>query len=158
MSRGLKIIFTLSVLLNILLIGAGLGWHHKRSHHWPGKDVRSEISEESRAVMKQNFKNAKAQYKPIFEEMREDKKAVQAVLEADEFDEAAYDSAVDELLSTRDKLSRTMSGQAKNFLRDLPPEDRKAMAEHMVQKMSGHGHYKKHKKPGERKLDKPSGE
>lgn len=151
MSRKLKIIFTASILLNILLIGVGAGWYHKKSHYWPGGYERPKISDESREAIRSNFKQARSEMKPIFEEMRAAKTQMENVLSAPEFDEAAYDAAAKKLLDTRDKLSRTMAGSAKNFLEDLPPEDRKAMAKHMAEKMGGGGHRKKHRKPEDRR-------
>ncbi len=157
MSRTLKVIFTVSILLNILLIGAGVGWYHKKSQ-WPGGYERPKISDESREAIRSSFRQARSEMKPIFEEMRAAKAGMEEVLSAPEFDEVAYDAAAKKLLDTRDKLSKAMANNAKNFLEDLPPEDRKAMARHMAEKMGGGGHRKKHRKPENRPESAPSEE
>lgn len=156
MSRTVKTIFTLSILLNILLITVSAGMYHKRMHprFGPDKDMRQELSEDSRQLIRESFMSTKDQLKPVFEELRTAKDGMEEVLQADVFNEADFDAAADRLMDARDQLSRKMAENSKNFLGKLPPEDRKAMAKHMVKKMSGHG---RGGPKGDRDRDGPNG-
>ncbi|MEM6780521.1 MAG: periplasmic heavy metal sensor [Pseudomonadota bacterium] len=139
MSRTLKIIFTVSIILNIVLITAAVGYVHKRMQYGYGADKYQELSEEGRTLIQENFKERRKTMRPVFNDVRKAKAEMEAVLSADIFDEQAYDAAAKNLLDVRDGMSRSMSENAKTFLKELSVEDRKAMAKQMTKRLSGHG-------------------
>lgn len=145
MSRTLKIIFTLSILLNIALLAAGGGMIHKKMKYGygPERDMRSELSDESRELIRSTFRGAREEFKPKFEEMSEAKARMEGILKAETFDEQAYNNAAKELRDLEYEMSEMKAEKAKDFLTVLPIDDRKAMAEHMARKMAGHSAHKR---------------
>lgn len=141
MSRRIKIIFTLSLLLNLVLIGVGAGAYHKMSRFWwGGKDMRPEVSASTQQVIRTNFRQAWEDMKPLVEQARQKREAVETIIAADVFDAAAYDAAVQDLLRQRAEISALKAQNTKNFLSQIPAEDRKKMAGHLARRLEGRGH------------------
>jgi uncharacterized membrane protein len=148
MSRMMKIIFTISILLNLVFIGLGVGMTHKFSRKMPPdiKQMQSEISPEARAMMKQRFEEGREGFFAMMREAKQKRDAVEAALAAPEFDAEAYDAAVSDMLSMKANMEKRKAAWMKDMAENLSDEDRQKMAKFLSDKMSGHHPHKHWKK------------
>ncbi len=94
MSKRLKAVFTVSLLLNVLLMGAlvGQGVHHYKKSDWH-RDVE-ELSPESRQILKDAFAQRKDRIVKVKQEVLDYMRQFEEIGQADPFDEAAYNAFV----------------------------------------------------------------
>lgn len=136
MNRRMKMIFTVSVLLNIVFIGVGAGLFFRfcqEEVHIPGQ-----ISPEAKHFIARTYQEGREEVKPLIEEVKKDRAKVEAVLTADTFDAEAYKAQVSEMLDSRDAISRKRAEIMGRALVDLPPEDRKEFAKRILDGLEGH--------------------
>lgn len=140
MSKRMKIIFTVSVALNVLLLGvvAGhIGQKYKKAP-WEG----AALSEESQKKARQVFR----EFTPLKKDIWAKKRAMNDLLLADEFDEAVYDSLAMEAAQLKQEIEIKRSAAMKDVLTELSPEERQALVEHMSKRIEKR--IKRHEKWG----------
>ena len=97
----------------------------------------------------------------MIEEVKAQRKAVEAIIMAEKFDRAAYDKAVDSMLDTRDQITRKRAAIMGDALVDLPVADRKKFSKRVLDGLSGGrkggGYHHKMAKDGQRGGDKETG-
>lgn len=138
----MKIIFTLSLVINILLLGilGGQAYRMKHGGHGSWGTLREKLTPETRALMKQTFKDKKPEIFVIFKEVREKKKALIEVYSAEIFDPVAYDAAARDLQQLGIKIANHKLETFKELGAQLPQEDRKVLAQKLVSTVLGkHG-------------------
>lgn len=137
MSKRLKIILTVSILLNVVLIGVGAGhaYKHWSSHSW--HKVKQEISPEARNVAGRTFQQAFRDIRPLGQEARKARGDLVKILSADEFDEEAFDKAVERLSSVKIKIQDAKVQATRNLAMQLSVEERRKMAERMAKMVGG---------------------
>lgn len=135
MNRRMKMIFTVSVLLNIVFIGVGAGMFFRFCQEIP---IPGQMSPEARHFVARTFQEGRSEIKPLIDEVKADRLKVEAVLTADTFDKKAYDAEVSEMLDSRDAISRKRADIMGRALVDLPPEDRKEFAKRILDGLEGH--------------------
>lgn len=129
MTRRMKLIFTLSLLLNILLIGTGAGLFYKFCQDGP---IPPDLSPEARHFMARTFQEGRATIKPLITDIKKDRKALEAVIAADTFDRAAYDEGVAKVLDTKNKIGKQRADIIGAALMDLPAADRQKFARRIL--------------------------
>lgn len=142
MNKKMKIIFTLSLVINILLLGmlGGQVYRMKHGGHGSWGDLREKLTPETRALMKQTFKEKKPEIFAIFKEVREKKNALIEVFSAEVFDPVAYDAAARDLQQLGIKIANHKLETFKELGGQLPQEDRKVLAQKLVSTVLGrHG-------------------
>lgn len=122
MNRRMKLIFTVSILLNIVFIGVGAGMFYKFCQDIP---IAREMSPEGRNFVARTYQKGWEDVKPLIREVKERKKRVETILLADEFDEKAYDKAVEDVLETQGKIMHHRADTMSRALDQLSTEDRK---------------------------------
>lgn len=151
MNRRMKIIFTISLLLNIVLVGVGIGMLCKMSRDIP---IPGDMSPEARHFMARTFQQGRDEVRPLIDDAKAKRKKVEAVLTAETFDPVAYDKAVDEMLNARGTISRKKAEIMGRALVDLPAADRKKFAGRILDGLEGrkggkgHHRHKMDEKPG----------
>lgn len=142
MSKTLKIIFTLSLLLNLVLVGTGIGYSHKYMRKMPlhFSEMKKDISPEAQAVMKTHFDEGKEEFITMMREARQKKKVISNILQAREFDEQAYDTAVADMLETKARIEARKAERMKQMFTSLPSADRQKMAQNYAKRMEEKGH------------------
>lgn len=145
----MKTLLTLSVVLNVLLIG-GFGGHiYKRWSSHPWHAVKQELSPETRNVIGRTFQSAFREIKPLGDEARKARADLVRILSADEFDEAAFDKAAEKISGVRSEMVAIKIQATKDAALQLSVEERRKMADRMA-KMVGGGHerrVKRHRRP-----------
>lgn len=129
MNRRIRVIFTISILLNIVLIAAGVGMFYRFGQGFP---MPERMSPEARSFVTSTFKSGHERMKPLIVEVKERRKAVESILMNDNFDRGTYDAAVERLLDTQGRIARTKAEIMGEALNDLSPEDRKEFSQQII--------------------------
>lgn len=143
MNKKIKIIFTLSLVINILLLGilGGQAYRMKSGGHGSWGTLREKLTPETRVLMKQTFKDKKPEIFAIFKEVREKKNVLIKVFSAEVFNPRAYDAAARDLQQLGIKIANHKLETFKELGTQLPQEDRKVLAQKLVSIVLGkHGH------------------
>lgn len=147
MSYKIKVIFTLSFLLNIVLLGVLLGglYHHKKPR--PPFPETAAIKEE----MHKNIRANRADMHRDFKKIKEYKKELKEIIVAEEFDESAFQKKMDDILNVKNVISKRKAVTFGKTLSALSLEDRQVFSRHVLGALHGKQH-KKHGTHKERKL------
>lgn len=157
MSKRMKVIFTLSLIANILMIAVGAGLFYRFT-----KDqvpIAGDMSPEARHFVARTFQEGREKVKPLFEQVKQQRPKVEAIILADEFDRAAYDREVDKMLDIRDQISRERASVMGEALADLPQADREKFARRALDGLEGRkphrkGFHQKYMKDGKEQEQK----
>lgn len=156
MNRRMKLIFTISVLLNIVFVGVGAGMLYKFCRDVP---IPGEMSPDARNFVARTYQQGREDVKPLIDEVKARKKKVESILLADEFNAKAYDAAVDDVLDTQAKIARHRADTMSRALEQLSVEDRKKFSKHILDGLTpgrrGHKHKKDWDKYKDRDKDRP---
>lgn len=134
MSKRMKIIFTLSLLLNIVLIGVGGGMFYRFTMQGP---VPGDMTPEGRHFMARTFQEGRDRVKPLIADIKQKRAAVEEIMIAEQFDLEAYKVAVSAMMDSRDRISRKRAEIMGEALVDLPHADRQRLAKHMLDGLTG---------------------
>ncbi len=148
MTRTLKIIFTVSLVLNVLLIAAGAGFAFKALRHMPGHGpmARENLSPETQHLMARTFRKNRKDMAECIRDAHEQREALMDVMAAENFDPQAYDRAIEGLLAGQNEMMRMHAQTIKKMAERLPAEERKKLGMHLI-------HFSQHpgEKPGDRR-------
>jgi hypothetical protein len=141
LSKRMRVVFTISLVLNVLFIAVGAGLLYKFARD----DIRipPDMSPEARHFMARTFQEGREQVKPLIEQVKERRAVVREIITAEEFDADAYAEAIEPMLDTRDQISRKRAEIMGKALAELPLEDREKFADRILDGLEGR---KKHKK------------
>lgn len=145
MKRSVNIIFTLSVVLNLLLIGVIGGYIYKKQNE-PGSwhQVKETLAPETKKIMRDSFK--RKEMIAMFMEARKKRSEIEKVLTAEEFDPVAYDALAQEIQAMNTQFSAKRLEHIKRIATKLPQEERKKLAKHAVSKLFGKSGHRKGKR------------
>jgi len=140
MSKKLRVAFLLSIIINVLLAGVILG---ALPHRFIGgtssrERFRSDIDnlpEPARSRFQATIDEFRKS--PLRRQMSEARNEAIRLLVATPFDEAAYDRQVNRINELRQQMTEQMSKEMKKVVRDLPPDQRNAIAEILQRPPSG---------------------
>jgi uncharacterized membrane protein len=141
MSKRMKIIFTLSLIANIIFmaVGAGLFYRFVKDE----VPIAGDMTPEARHFVARTFQEGREKVKPYFTDIKQQRPKVEAIIIADEFDRAAYDREVDKMLDIRDKISRQRAEVMGDALADLPAVDRQKFAKRALDGLEGRKPHRK---------------
>lgn len=135
MSRSLKIIVTLSLLLNAVLVSAGGAAFYKKVQL---REEEAVLSSETREKLKNAVNVDKRKAFKNMRQLKEKSNALKSIVEAKDFDSAAYSVAMDELLDMKDQMARERASKMGQAMETLSIEERqklsKALMRSVVQK------------------------
>ena len=129
MSRNVKILFTLSVIVNVILLGVAGGYVMRDMGKGPWEEASQELSPESRAMVSQMFEKMHADAKPIMEDMKEARQDLKNVMMKQDFDPKKFDECIDRMRDLRLKMGQKFAATTKEVAMSLPPMERQRMAE-----------------------------
>lgn len=140
MSRALKIIFTSSVVLNLLLLGVLGGMFYQRWQHMPANhpDMRESVAPQTRHLIARHFRDNRDQMRSHMEDMRTVRKALMDVMEADKFDRVAYDAVVEQLIAGQDERMTLYAEMIGAVAEGLPAEERRKLVGKLLRMGGGH--------------------
>lgn len=137
MTNTIKIIFTISVLVNVLLVGFVAGSAYRQQTQW--KDVKTELSDKGHDIVQKNLVKSREDMREKFKEMKKHHTALKKIVEAPEFDQEAYDQTIEHILRNKDEMARFKAEAMGKTLAELPPEERKKLSGRMLKSLSGKG-------------------
>lgn len=137
MRTGIKIIFTISLLLNVLLLGAVGGHFYVRWKQHPWQDVRAELSPESRNHAARIFQGAFRDIRGVGDEARKARAELVNILSAEEFDAEAFDRQAEKLAAARARITALKIAATKDVALELDPQERAKMAQRMTDMIGG---------------------
>jgi len=147
MSKKMKVIFTISIILNVLFIGLMVGHFQKMKKHADWHQVKETLAPETRDILKDTFKDRWKDMRAAFKEMRENKQAMKDVLTAEDFDPTAYDAVAEKMIEFNGTFMQGRIEAIKEVFAKLPQEERLKLADHTIDKLTGRGHSRHKKKP-----------
>lgn len=134
MSQKIKIIFTLSFLLNILLIGfIGGQVYQKNQKH----DFKHNISAQSQALLEKNMKQHKQVMKKDMRHLKSIKTELRNIVEEDDFDKEKFIAKMNILLEGKHNLSQKKAAHIAQTLEQLPKQDRLVIFKRLMHKFGG---------------------
>ena len=134
MSQKIKIIFTLSFLLNILLVGY-IGGQEYKKHKKP--DFKHSISRESQALLKSNMRSHKRAMQEDKRNLKSIKKELGEIVEADDFDKEKFTTQMNLLLEGKHNISKKKAVHIAQTLEQLPKADRAVIFKRMMHHLGG---------------------
>lgn len=129
MTKRVKIFFTVSVLLNLLLGGALAGMAVDEMGHKPWEEVKAELAPETQNLLARSFQESSRAMSSTIGDMRSAREKMKKIFSAKEFDETAYDKAVEEMTLAQQKLMNERLRVSKELATQLPQEEREKIAE-----------------------------
>lgn len=130
MNRHLKIFFTLSLLLNITLIGVLAGAAYKR---WddgaPG--FAAVRDPQLNHKMAKSMRDARKGQEPLFKDMRAARNEINKILSADQFDETAFHAASEKMYKAQAEVFKARNEAMLKMAREMSAAERKELAAHM---------------------------
>lgn len=161
MSRRLKIVFTLSILLNLLVIGLAAGHFAKRAMHGPHHHMMEHapgLSPEGRHIVARTLQQAFKDKKEDMQKARALKKEIQTLLQQEEFDAERFEVLAEDLKTIKDNLDEKRIEVTRSLATALSNEDRKQLAVYFAKGFKGPQKSGKNLHPfikGERGYKKP---
>lgn len=158
MRKSHKILFTLSVVLNLVLLGVVGGHMAKRYHDTPWNEMKETLAPQTRDLLKASFEGKREKIHALMREMREKKKNMEAIFSAPEFDVAAFDAAVADWQEFNKNTTQGKMESFKAIMAQLPQEERAKLAPRFVNVLTGSMDRKdkgKHAKPHHDHKDTP---
>ncbi len=135
MSKTIKWVLALSLFLNVLLAGVLLGHvsgdmaHPPRMHDMP-KNIAG-LSPEKQKMVDEVWADFRSGNSERFTKMKAAREEVVAIMEAPEFDEAAFRAKSAELGAMMSESKKKMIDNMANVAKQFNQEERKALAQHM---------------------------
>lgn len=143
MSKKMKIIFTLSVILNVLLIGWAAGEAvHKFRKHDPVQKIARDMSPEGRHIVAKTMQSAFREGRGKMRDMRKAKKEIKQILTAEEFDAEAFEIAAEKMHAMFAEMGKKRVEVTKQLAMQLSKEDRETLADGFSKGFHGRGHNK----------------
>ncbi len=138
MKKSLKIIFTLSIVLNLLFIGLSAGYIYSiKFAQKPWEKVKGELSNNTREIIKSSFSGGRKDIIPIIRDIRKKKNEMKKIMTAKEFDIQAYNDLANEVQKLEIDFTKRKYKRIGNILSRLPQEERLKMADHLVARLFG---------------------
>lgn len=133
MSKTVKILFTVSVALNILLAGVILGHFSERygRHREFRKEMMRTVEElppEKRKLITETMRDLKKETRDARRKMRDDRRKIIETLTAPEFDPERFDRDVEELNGSITVLSKELAASVRKVAVKLDRDERMALA------------------------------
>lgn len=135
MSKNIKILFTLSVITNILLLGllGGFGIKELREHQEPWEIAKADgMSPTSQEMMQQHIEKARAELKPVYDDMNRTRAQIKSILAQREVDMKKFESSMKHMRELRQEMSERMGNATKEMLVKMPVDERQKMAERLI--------------------------
>jgi len=134
MNRTLKLLFLVSIILNVLLVGVLMGQLPRRLERVSFREQRMEqalrdLPQPMQTRLREKFKQMRAAGDPLRDQLRVAREETLDILSADPFDEAAYDREVSKIDNLQLQLFKKMGHVVKEVAKELSPEERRIFAQ-----------------------------
>jgi uncharacterized membrane protein len=136
MSNKLRVLFMVSLLLNVLLVGFVLGDLSNRFRRdyflgQQGREFVSALPEDKARWVFETFQGVHSMNRDAHKKVRRARREVIEILTAPAFDEAAYRAQVDRIHGLRGLMRGRLTDATVQMAQQLDREDRVALARHL---------------------------
>lgn len=148
MNRNLRLLFTLSLLANVLLLGVAGGFAWKHYMYKSGRAVlmKESLDQTSRQIVMKSMKESRPEIEEKIAAAKDARKDLIAVMVAEDFDETAYDNAARTLIERQTVLMESKAEVARGLFQQLPREARQKLAKKFsMVGMEGKKHFRPQK-------------
>ncbi|HEY3302775.1 MAG TPA: periplasmic heavy metal sensor [Candidatus Binatia bacterium] len=133
MNKTLKLVFLISIVLNVLLVGVLLGELPNRFDRRPLPQERiaaaaKQLPESERPRFESKMEQMRKEVQPLRDQLQEARQETLRVFAAEPFDESAFDRQVSKVAQLRVQLFMRMAESMKAIAKELPAEQRQALA------------------------------
>ena len=130
--KSLRLWFTLSLLLNLFLVGIIAGrWLPWRGFWHPDRQWISSLPAEKQDALRRITADLWQENRPGFQRMRSAMHELRTLIAAPDFDAAAYRAKLGEMRDARLVISDAAIDRMVQLLQSMSPEERAELAEHM---------------------------
>ncbi len=134
MNRTARIVFVISIILNVLMLGVILGQSPRRFALSPMRQQRLEqalknLPEAEQNRLRERFQKLRAAADPLFGQIRQAEDQAVDLLGRETFDETAYDSQVNKINEIRQNMTRQLAQVVKDVIKDLSADERRHFAD-----------------------------
>lgn len=131
MNKNFRIAFLVSIILNVLLAGVILGALPQRFYGLQSREAFLSAIDKLPEPARTRFRNNLEAFRksPLRQQLTSARNEAIGLLTAEPFNEAAYDRAVEKVNELRLQMSKRASDDVKAIVKDLPLDQRKAVAE-----------------------------
>ena len=134
MTHRIKIIFTISILFNVLFVGMVAGnFYHRINPPQAVSDIDHSIKELIKDKMVKSGGDTRAEIKKI----RAHKDSLKNIITANEFDLEAYNTVVDKILTSKNDMGRQKAEKMGEVLQSLSREERQKISKRFLKGMMG---------------------
>lgn len=153
--RWLKIALVASLVVNVLLIGIGVGsaLHHRREllgPHMSLHHLTADLPEEARRTVDEVMAAHRARIHDLVRQVREKRRELGVLLGAPTIDHVALEKAFQDIQAADAALQREIQAATREMADRLPVEARRELTQRMLR-----GEHRKGHKDGDRPWRKP---
>ena len=134
MNRTARIVFVISIILNVLMLGVIVGQSPRR--FVPGAmrqqrldQVLKNLPEAEQSRLRERFQKLRTAADPMFGEIRQAEDQAVDLLGRETFDEAAYDRQVSKINEMRQNMTKQLAQVVKDAIKDLSASERRHFAD-----------------------------
>lgn len=129
MNRNLKIVFTFSLLLNVMLLGAVASWGYRYLADRPVamEPLKPELSHD----IARHMVKARREHENLHQDLKAARQAMNKVMAAQNFSEADFAEAAQKIDQAQQALYKARSEAMLNMAKNMSTEDRQHMARQM---------------------------
>lgn len=142
MSKGIKIILVVSVIINILFIGIIIGHFSKRAEHW-GK-MRSQMNEtigtlpeDKKDMIESAMRNLRRETRGTHKQLEKKRIELLQILTAKQFDKDKFENEVKQLHNLHGDMAFEMADTVSKLAENLNQQERIALSE-FIEEMRKH--------------------
>lgn len=132
MSKTVKVIFTLSVMLNVLLLGLGGGYAYKKMNDKPWHQAQKNMPPDIQAMMEKNYQAMRANMETLNAQSQQAHEELGALLKSKQFDPQRFDQIASRISDLRKKMGDERMRATRTLVVQLSPEQRQKMADHFA--------------------------
>jgi uncharacterized membrane protein len=134
MNRAPKLLFLVSIILNVLLVGVLMGQLPRRLERESFREQRMEqalkdLPQPTQTRLREKFKEMRAAGDPLRDQLRAAREETLGILSAESFDEAAYDRQIGKIDELQLQRFKKIGLVVKEIAKELPPEERRIFAQ-----------------------------
>jgi uncharacterized membrane protein len=134
MNRTLKLLFLVSLILNVLLVGILMGQLPRRLERGSFREQRIEqalrdLPQPVQTRLREKFKQMRAAADPLRDQLRAEREETLGILSAEPFDEAAYDRQVSKIDALQLQMFKKTGQVVKEIAKELSAEERRIFAQ-----------------------------
>lgn len=136
MSKTIKVVMIISLVLNILLIGFIIGnvshrFFINNSIRQKPQEFSVNLPPDKKELFFNTMQKVRAENRVVKKQLREARRKIFSILTSPQFDEDSYTSEVEKLHLLRGLMMKRFSNATKELAKQLNQEERRALAEHL---------------------------